>query len=963
MGIVSTLGIPHTFTAPMARPNYGPTAQARSLHLFTVLLDYANDELDLDLALLERLRPQIQTQWQTEQRLVVRTKLRHLETLCRHTLQPLSRAQIREALHRWGDFLEILSDHRPQVSGSELWHFSINLWHGRRDRTANLRRFVQEWEDRRPVRSKQVTGKRSEPRADADQAADLDPMRDHDREVWRSRCRTSLEAQNYHRLTTNPLTAPDGMRFDHQDLYVPLALVPRPVRDRLQDDADGEEREEDGAIVTLTELLNTTTGRQRWAIVGEAGAGKTTTLQSLATQLLDRGAYPIWVTLADLQGQSLPDYLLQNWLQQATQSLHIPATLQAELSQLLTTGNAWLLLDGVDEMTGDSSRILAQLGRQLRGVLGGVSVVLTCRLHGWEGAKNALDGFTAYCCRRFSLARNGEPDQGGQFIDRWFAAQPERGQQLQTRLHDPQHHTIRDAVGNPLRLALLCRAWSLNEGQFPRSQAQLYAQFVTALYSWQQDRFPTTPAQRQRLNGVLATLAFNAFADSSLGYHLPDPVVQRAFHADPDLLPLALQVGWLDPVGIRAATADPVYRFYHPLFQAYFAAQVIPGAAFWLDPAADYPALNPRWWEVLRLWMGREDMAATEKEEAIAALRSFDDHGAGLYRDRAQGLAALLLAEFPDSEQAADLMGVILDWRFGPTFSATMPQGHSVPRLNLARRVVVQTDRTLAIAHLVEFLNTQTHPFPRWQAAYTLGKSLAPGHPVAVATLCDLLQTAPDAYRRWQFSDSLGRVQPGHPDAIATLTDLLPPEHPPKIRCKAAYSLGKFIPGHPDAIATLETLRDTVQPPGLLSQIRDNLHRLQHGAPPPIPTKSHPSKPPSERAIASITARLHAAPNPTEQRRHASRLARLQPDHPDAIVADAIATLLCLLITPGHPAALYKRLAKDIKSVAQTEHNAQIVGSLKTAIAQLPPSVQRHECDRLLWYCTDALAYHEFLVL
>ncbi len=231
-----------------------------------------------------------------------------------------------------------------------------------------------------------------------------------------------------------------------------------------------------------------------------------------------------------------------------------------------------------------------------------------------------------------------------------------------------------------------------------------------------------------------------------------------------------------------------------------------------------------------------------------------------------------------------------------------------------------------------------------------------------MATLRDLLHTAPDAYRRWQFSDSLSRVQPGHPDAIATLTHLLQPEHPPKIRCKAAYSLGKFQPRHPDArvadaivadaivadaivadaIATLETLRDTVQTPGLLTQIRDNL----------------PTRTPSDKAIAGILTRLHAAPNPTEQRRHAARLARLQPNHPEAI-----ATLLRLLLTPGHPAALYKRLAKDIKAVIQTEHSAQIVGPLKAAIAHIPPSVQRHECDRILWYCTDAMAYHEFIAL
>jgi hypothetical protein len=104
----------------MARPSYGPEAKKRSLQLFTVLLDYANDELDCSEIALDALRSQIQSYWQTEQRLVIRTKVRILESLTKLANAPLTAEQIKESLRRFEDFLEILDDNRPNRGGSEI---------------------------------------------------------------------------------------------------------------------------------------------------------------------------------------------------------------------------------------------------------------------------------------------------------------------------------------------------------------------------------------------------------------------------------------------------------------------------------------------------------------------------------------------------------------------------------------------------------------------------------------------------------------------------------------------------------------------------------------------------------------------------------------------------------------------------------------------------------------------------
>ena len=84
----------------MARASYGNETKKRSLRLLAALLAYANEELDCNEAGLDALRPQIQTRWQSENRLVVRTKVRYLLLLTglQSTETPLNAEQIKEAL-------------------------------------------------------------------------------------------------------------------------------------------------------------------------------------------------------------------------------------------------------------------------------------------------------------------------------------------------------------------------------------------------------------------------------------------------------------------------------------------------------------------------------------------------------------------------------------------------------------------------------------------------------------------------------------------------------------------------------------------------------------------------------------------------------------------------------------------------------------------------------------------------
>lgn len=126
----------------MPRPTYGDQVRERVQHLLAAILAYANDELED-----ETLRSQLETRWQTETQLVIKTKLRVLGAVCHQHGQKLSKEQIREALNRLKDYVGILQDHRIHPKGAEDWYFTLNLWS--KNTTTNLKKLEEVWEKNR----------------------------------------------------------------------------------------------------------------------------------------------------------------------------------------------------------------------------------------------------------------------------------------------------------------------------------------------------------------------------------------------------------------------------------------------------------------------------------------------------------------------------------------------------------------------------------------------------------------------------------------------------------------------------------------------------------------------------------------------------------------------------------------------------------------------------------------------
>ena len=127
----------------MGQISYGEKIQGQTRRLLATLLDYVNHDIE------DSQHLDIDYNWQEDDQLVVRTKLRILEELTAKDSQPgkLTTPQIREAIKRLEDFVGILIDNRTKTQGTHDWHFTLKLQS--RNKWDNLRYFDEEWKRRK----------------------------------------------------------------------------------------------------------------------------------------------------------------------------------------------------------------------------------------------------------------------------------------------------------------------------------------------------------------------------------------------------------------------------------------------------------------------------------------------------------------------------------------------------------------------------------------------------------------------------------------------------------------------------------------------------------------------------------------------------------------------------------------------------------------------------------------------
>ncbi len=977
----------------MARISYGLQVQKRAFRLLKSILAYANDEFDVcNEAVVDAIRPNIQVRWLTEKRLVVRTKVRFLQELTglQGDETPLKAEQVKEALKRFTDFIEILEDNRTTKGGSENWHFTLNLWHSRWETEANLQQFDREWQQRKGRQGdKENINFPPSPHLPISPSSPSPPSLN-----WNEICRQSLEKDNHRRLTTNPLTSADGVTFALDEVYVPLGLVKRKHRERRSGDVHpgrGSQlyESEDGDVsetLTLDKFLQQLESKEnnRIAILGEPGAGKTTLLQKIATWLTDNTQFlPIWISLADLQGKSLEDYLIEDWLKAATRKRKISPEIEDSFCEQFNQGRVWLLLDAVDEMAIESSLALSKIADYLKGWVADASVIVTCRLNVWDAGKNALSDFDTFRNLNFTYGNPNHSDLMGNFINCWFRENPELGDNLRTELEQPARRRIRDAVKNPLRLALMCRIWGLRRGGLPNTKAMLYEKFVEAIYEWKQDRFPTTSTQRSQLNQALGKLALMAIANEKTKFRLRHRFVCEVLGApDEGLFQLALQLGWLNQVGISETQGEKVYAFYHPTFQEYFAALAINDWQFFFNLGIGHgglgiaspsplPIFEYQWKEVILLWFGRDDIPQPSKEEFIRNLIEFEDGCGGFYRYQAYFLAAEGIAEFADCSLCETILKQLIKWRFG-YFDSTEKRWlrYPSPIAEGARVSLLKTDRNFAITALEEFIASSRSDFDTWNAAYSLGNFFDPGNKIAISTLEQIITSFYHENFRLQAADSLGKVEPGNSIAITALIKIIESTKKESIRRKAAFSLGKCHPENQIAISTLEKIITTSTNKQQKQYAVENLLTLapenklavavnvsnkntdktnKSTQQRKLRNKSRNHNRNNQKAIAALVEGIAAAKNDDSKRRRASSLGKLEPHN-----QLAFDTLIDLLKSAKKDSDR-KNAAEDLKKIIDNEQMPKLIASLKSCFYE-----ESKHCYKLLWFCAEKMNYGDF---
>jgi HEAT repeat protein len=401
---------------------------------------------------------------------------------------------------------------------------------------------------------------------------------------------------------------------------------------------------------------------RRCVIVGNPGAGKTTllkylALKSAARQLGGLSDVPIHVDLnafASHNEQDFLDFAARKW----DRDYGFPAAdARKYMEENLQTGNALLLLDGLDEtLTGTTLHIAEEAYKRITTLIGQTAsryhqacIVVTARIAGYR-QRLPLMGFTELEILDF------RPRDIEQFVNNWFnyhpqGQQPKEALELNDRLK--QTPRIQSLVSNPLLLALVVLVYDQQQ-ELPDLRTDLYKQCVETLLSWDSDR--GHPEKRKRLRildteekrRLLIKVAWNFHQQGQSFFPQEDllkviekflneerilqkpSVVERVLSSEhtqeTETIRLTLAEKILEGVAVETGLlkeyATEWYGFLHLTLQEYFVSQEIDGREDGFSTLLQH--IGEAWWEeVLLLYAG----STRFQDKLLTELLEHEDRG------------------------------------------------------------------------------------------------------------------------------------------------------------------------------------------------------------------------------------------------------------------------------------------------------------------------------------------------
>ncbi|MBI5305490.1 MAG: SUMF1/EgtB/PvdO family nonheme iron enzyme [Chloroflexi bacterium] len=309
--------------------------------------------------------------------------------------------------------------------------------------------------------------------------------------------------------------------------------------------------------VPLADITEALAKHSAFVILGEPGAGKTTTLQKIAFEAARKllsgepGPVPLFVRLS-MQAERTPfDFLETEWRQRTG----------SDLADALSAGRVLLLADGINELPlgPERDKRLKAWRLFLNEYCESSQVVFTSREKDYD--------------QQLNLPRvRVEPLDDARITD---YLQRNDAQGLAAYLDDPRSR-LREMAGNPFNLWLLTLKYKDNQTGM-ENRGQLLDWFVQSLLKREKDQAHSDWIHRRVQMTALAQLAYQ-MQKQGQGLTFPFKIAEAALPTTVDLAGEDIPIRPLTLFRLaRAATIldpgiDPDIRFYHHLLQEYFAA-------------------------------------------------------------------------------------------------------------------------------------------------------------------------------------------------------------------------------------------------------------------------------------------------------------------------------------------------------------------------------------------------------
>lgn len=384
----------------------------------------------------------------------------------------------------------------------------------------------------------------------------------------------------YDRMRVLGMSAPVPIR----SIYVRVNILEKITSRRRQtpeemEDIFNKDKNSFGVIQKTADGIDVANREQRLIVLGKPGAGKTTFLKWLTLCAIDgrfkSPVIPIFISLKDWSDskKALNVFILEEF------SICGFDDAKIFVDQLFVTGNALLLLDGLDEVGGRIDEAIREV-QNLSTKYPKIKLFVSCRAAAYN---YVFPDFKDVEIADFS------DEQVNQFVQNWFRGSNGKGESCINELGLAKNKAIANLCSTPLLLTLLCLAFD-DAMAFPPNRAELYKDALDALLKkWDSSRAIVRESSYKSLSLakkelLLSRLAFNTFSNNRyfikqayLEGEIADFVgnLKSVFPENSDIEGERVLKEIESQHGLLVERAHHVYSFSHLTFQEFFTARYI----------------------------------------------------------------------------------------------------------------------------------------------------------------------------------------------------------------------------------------------------------------------------------------------------------------------------------------------------------------------------------------------------